>query len=195
MRKVIVTNIVSLDGYVAGPGGNPLALPMDETFDAYCAERLRTADTLLLGRATYEALKGFWPEVESQPDAPDVHREISSRNNAIQKIVVSDRISKAETTPWADTTRILRRAEAHEAIAAHKESGDKDILVFGAPTLWNDLLKVGLVDELHLIVGAVALGDGIPAFNGPLGCLQRLDVRPFEGSSNVLITFRASSSS
>lgn len=190
MRKVIVTNIVSLDGYVAGPGGNPLALPMDATFDAYCAERLRTADTLLLGRTTYEGLKGFWPAVESQPDAPDVHREISRRNNAIQKIVVSDGISEAETAPWTDTTRVLRRAEAHEAIAAHKAAGDEDILMFGARTLWNDLLRVGLVDELHLIVGPVVLGDGVPAFDGPVEGLRRLDVRPFEGSNNVLIRLR-----
>jgi len=61
MRKLIVTNIVSLDGYFEGPGGNVMALPMDHTFDAYCAERLRAADTLLLGQNTYQMFKGFWP--------------------------------------------------------------------------------------------------------------------------------------
>jgi hypothetical protein len=52
MRKLIVSNITSLDGYYEGPGKNVMALPMDEAFDAYNAERLRTADTLL-GRTTY----------------------------------------------------------------------------------------------------------------------------------------------
>jgi hypothetical protein len=46
MRKLIVCNIMSLDGYCAGPGGNVMVLPLDEAFDAYCAERLRAADTL-----------------------------------------------------------------------------------------------------------------------------------------------------
>jgi hypothetical protein len=50
MRKLIVCNMMSLDGYSAGPGGNVMVLPLDEAFDAYCAERLRAADTLLLGR-------------------------------------------------------------------------------------------------------------------------------------------------
>ena len=63
MRKLIVTTIISLDGYVAGPGGNPMALPMDATFDAYCAERLGSADTLLLGATTYTMFHGFWPAV------------------------------------------------------------------------------------------------------------------------------------
>lgn len=58
MRKLIVSNIMSLDGYYEGPGKNVMVLPMDETFDAYNAERLRAADTLLLGRNTYDGFKG-----------------------------------------------------------------------------------------------------------------------------------------
>jgi hypothetical protein len=54
MRKRIVSNILSLDGYDEGPGENVLVLLMDEAFDAYNAERLRVADTLLLGHITYE---------------------------------------------------------------------------------------------------------------------------------------------
>ena len=74
MRKLIVTNIVSLDGYVDGPGGNVMALPMDHAFDAYNAERLRAAGTLLLGRRTYDMFRGFWPAVDGgarRRTAPD----------------------------------------------------------------------------------------------------------------------------
>ena len=67
-RKLVVTNIISLDGYYDGPGGNVMVMPMDESFDAYIAERLAAADTLLLGRNSYEVFKGFWPQlVEDQP--------------------------------------------------------------------------------------------------------------------------------
>lgn len=64
MRKLIVSNIVSLDGYCAGPGGDVMALPMDDSFDTYNVERLQAADTLLLGRKTYELFKGFWPQMD-----------------------------------------------------------------------------------------------------------------------------------
>jgi dihydrofolate reductase len=69
MRKLIVTNISSIDGYYEGPGANVIALPMDHGFDAYNAERLGSADTLLLGRRTYELLKSFWPPVADDPEA------------------------------------------------------------------------------------------------------------------------------
>ena len=59
MRKLVVSNIMSLDGYVAGPGGNVMVLPMDGFFDEQNLERLRAADTLLLGATTYMGLKGL----------------------------------------------------------------------------------------------------------------------------------------
>jgi dihydrofolate reductase len=197
MRKLIVTNIVSLDGYYEGPGGNVMVLPMDPSFDAYNAERLRSADTLLLGRRTYEGFKGFWPDPlaaaermgipRERVDTP-VHREISERENRIEKLVVSDTLT--ETAPWQDTTRVVPRAEAHAAISALKQQEGGDILVFGSRTLWNDLLVAGLVDELHLIVGAIVLGDGTPAFAAPRE-LRLMGTRRFEGSNNLLVRYSA----
>lgn len=81
MRKLIVTNIVSLDGFFEGPGGDVMALPMDGAFDAYCAERLGSADTLLLGRNSFSAFSGFWPGVAEKPDATPAQREISRRDD------------------------------------------------------------------------------------------------------------------
>jgi dihydrofolate reductase len=190
MRKRIVTNIVSLDGYYEGPGGNVMVLPMDQSFDAYNAERLRAADTLLLGRNTYEGFKSFWPGMADAPDA--THREISRLDDAIEKVVVSDSLGADQTDPWRDTTRIVRRADAHAQIAELKRGPGRDILVFGSRTLWNDLLKAALVDELHLMVGAVVVGAGTPAFgNPPAPPLRLLDTRTTEGSDNVLVRYAA----
>jgi dihydrofolate reductase len=88
MRKLIVCNIVSLDGYYEGPGGDVMALPFDNGFDEYNAERLRAADTLLLGRRSFEGFAGYWPPVADDPDARPVEREISRLNTAIEKVVV-----------------------------------------------------------------------------------------------------------
>ena len=186
MRKLIVCNIVSLDGYYEGPGGDVMALPFDEGFDEYNAERLRAADTLLLGRKSYEGFKSYWPPIADDPDAPPVAREISRLNNAIDKVVVSDSLTPDQTSPWHNT-RIVSRADAHHQIAELKRGPGRDILVFGSHTLWNDLLAHGLVDELHLMIGAGVVGAGTPAFEGrPPVSLRLVDTRTWDRSGLVL---------
>lgn len=190
MRKLIVTNIVSLDGYYEGPGGNVMALPMDGAFDAYCAERLGTSDTLLLGRNSFKLLSGFWPPMADNPNATPEQREISRRDNAIEKVVISDSLTKDNSGAWRDTTTIVPRADARAAIAELKQRRGGDVLVFASRTLWNDLLTAGLVDELHLIVGGVVLGGGTPAFfPGTSAQLQLLDVRALDGSDNAVLRY------
>jgi dihydrofolate reductase len=189
MRKLIVTNIVSLDGKYEGPGENVMALPMDPHFDAYNAERLRAADTLLLGRKSYEGFKGYWPAVVDDQDASPANREVSRLNNAIDKLVVSDSLTMDQTDPWRDTTTIVRRAEAHAQIAELKRGDGGDILIFGSRTLWNDLLAAGLVDELHFTVGSVVLPGGTPAFAEAPSSLHLLGTRTWDDSSNVLVQY------
>jgi dihydrofolate reductase len=189
MRKLIVSNIMSLDGYYTGPGDNIMVLPMDQAFDAYCAERLRAADTLLLGRATYDGFRGFWPPVADDPKFTPTQREISRLDNAIDKVVISDSLTAEQTEPWHNT-RIISRADAHQQIAELKRQSGKDILVFGSHTLWNDLLAHDLVDELHLMIGSILLGAGRPVFDGqPAVSLRLIDTRTFSGSENVLVRY------
>jgi dihydrofolate reductase len=204
MRRLVVSNIMSLDGYFEGPGRNVMALPMDGFFDELNLERLRAADTLLLGATTYVGLKGFWPAVAenpevspavaNNPDVADVHRETGRRNNEIHKVVVSDSLTADDTAPWADTTTIVRRADAHRAVADLKDQPGKDILMFGSRTLWNDLLAAGLVDELHLMIRATVLGGGTPAFDArPVPPLQLVDTRRRDGSDNLLLQYTVGS--
>jgi len=199
MRKLIVSNIMSLDGYFEGPGGNIMALPMDGFFDEHNLERLRAADTLLLGATTYMGLKGYWPAVAANPevspavaanpDVADLHRETGQRNNDIDKVVVSDNLTPDDTEPWRHNTRIVGRAAAHRQVAELKQQDGGDILVFGSHVLWNDLLAHGL-DELHLMVGATVLGGGTLAFGaGPVPPLRLVNTRRRDGSDNLLLRY------
>jgi dihydrofolate reductase len=189
MRKLVVCNIISLDGYYEGPGGDVMAMPFDQGFDEYNAERLRAADTLLLGRKSYEGFKSYWPPVADNPDAPLVEREISRLNTAIDKVVVSDTLTPEQTEPWHNT-RIIRRADAHDEITKLKNGPGRDILVFGSHTLWNDLLTHGLVDELHLMIGPGVLSAGTRAFESrPPVQLKLVDSRTWDGSSLVLLRY------
>ncbi len=198
MRKLIVCNIMSLDGYYEGPDKNVMDLfeyrfktyPTDETFDAYNVERLRTADTLLLGRGMYDQSRGYWPALADDPNAPPVERETSRLLNAIDKVVVSNSLTFEETEPWQNSTRIVKHPGAYEQIASLKNQTGKDILIFGSRTLWNDLLGHGLVDELHLMISPVALGAGTPIFEGkPSVSLRLMDAQTWKGSGTVLTRY------
>jgi dihydrofolate reductase len=190
MRTLIVSNIISIDGYYEGPGGNVMALPMDASFNAYNAERLRAAGTLLLGANTFRGFSSYWPPVKDDPSADDDNREISRLNGAIDKVAISDSLAPGDGGAWAETSRIVPRAAAHDAIRELKQQDGGDILMFGSRTTWHDLFRAGLVDELHLMVGGAVLGGGTPAFpDGAPAKLELLGTRTSEGSDNVLVRY------
>ncbi len=190
MRKLIVCNIVSLDGYFTGVNNNAMVMPMGGVFDIYNAGRLREASTLLVGRVSFEMFRDFWPPVADDPAWDDQNREISRLNNAIQKVVVSDTLTPDQTGAWASTTRIIKRKDAYQQITELKQQSGKDIIMFGSHILWNDLLAHGLVDELLLMIGHVVLGEGVRAFEGkPNFALRLIDAVKWENANNVVLQY------
>lgn len=193
MAKLIVSNLVSLDGYCAGPGGNLGVLPMDAAFNAYNAERLRSAGTLLLGRTTFSMFSAYWPTVADDAGTSPVLRETARLNGAMNKVVVSDTIRLDAAAPWGDA-EVVARQQAHARIAQIKASTPRDVLVFGSHVLWNDLLAHGLIDEMHLLIGPVVLGGGVRAFEQGLAAPLRLTIeRRLPGSDTVLLKYSCGS--
>jgi dihydrofolate reductase len=191
MRKIIVYNIISLDGYHTGLGNDvSVMFPMmgGRAFNGYNAELLRTADVFLVGRVSFELFHGYWPKVAENPTSDewtDEQREIVQAGKSVNTIVVSDTL----TGNWPDI-RIIRRADAHQQIAELKRQTGKDILMTGSRTLWNDLLAHDLIDEIHLMIGNVVLGEGVPVFVGkPDVTLRLIDIRRWEDSDNVLLRY------
>jgi dihydrofolate reductase len=191
MSKIVVVNMLSLDGYTEGPAGDVMAMPMDLAFDSHNAERLRAADSILFGATTYRGMVGFWPGEVGREDRPDGHRYIAQRYaDGIPVTVVSDTIEEADTGAWRDQTTIVRRADAHSHIARMREQDGGDAVIYGSRTLWGDLLAHGLVDELHLLVGPKVVAGDAHAFAGvPQTDLRLLDVRRFDDSDSVLLSY------
>ena len=193
MRQLVVTVITSLDGFVAGPRGDVMVMPFDEGFDVYNAERLRAADTLLLGRDTWAGFRSFWPAIADDP-APrrDEEREISRLNTAMEKVVVSDSLTIEGGSTWDDTSRVVARDAAADTVRELTAGEGGDVLVFGSLRTWNPLLVAGLVDELHVMVGPVLLGAGMPLLASDVRVpLRLLEARRLPDSSLVLHRYDA----
>ena len=159
MRKLIVQQLVTAAGFVAGPDGG---LDFFDAVSDYAEVDednlavLGNVDRILLGRRTYEMFVAFWPGAESEAVADAV--------NTIPKLVFSRTLSSAPWGDW-DPARVERRGPA-DIVAALKREPGADIIVWGSISLCHELAGADLVDEYQFRVCPVTIGHGIHLF-GP----------------------------
>jgi dihydrofolate reductase len=155
--KLIMWNLVTLDGYFEGPTAWDIDWHgpfVDEEFDRFAIAQLKAAGTLVFGRKTYEGMANYWPTASG---------EVADLMNGMRKAVFSKTLAGSSST-W-NNTRIYG-GDLAVTIAELKEDA-KDLLVFGSAALSSPLLKRGLFDELRIGIAPILLGKGRPLF-GPL---------------------------
>jgi dihydrofolate reductase len=186
MRKLIYSMSVSLDGFIAGPGGDfDWSVPDDELF-RFHTERVRGLGGHLLGRRLYETMV-YWETAEEQPSLSEDEREFARIWKELPKVAFSRTL---ETV--VGNTRLVRDGTAEE-VARLKEEPGKDLAVGGAG-LAAGLMELGLIDEFQPFVYPVVLGGGTPFFPAldEKADLELVETRTF-GERVVYLRYRRGS--
>lgn len=149
MTKLIMWNVLTLDGYFEGM--KPWDLAFHQTvwgdeLEAFTVEQLTTADTIVYGANTYHGMAEYWQNAKDDPKAKQL--------TTMPKIVCSTTIK----TPEWENTVIVR--DAVTELAQMKDQGDGNMFVFGSGKLSESLMCAGLFDEYRLCIAPVFIGTG-----------------------------------
>ena len=174
MRKVIVSEFLSLDGVIQEP---MWTFPYwNDEIAKFKFDELFAIDALLLGRVTYEGFAAAWPGRTDEQGYAD-------RMNGLPKHVVSTTLEKAE---WNNSHLI--KANVAEAVSKLKQQPGQDILIFGSGKLIETLIEHNLVDQYHLLVYPIVLGSGQRLFeDGTNTKLKLSDTKTFSSGVVALI--------
>ena len=175
MRKIVITQFITLDGCIESPQSWSFPYFTDE-ITKFKYDELYASDAQLLGRVTYEAFAEHWP---GQTD------EYANRLNSLPKYVVSNTLKK---TDWNNS--ILINDNIEEEILKLKQQEGHDILVHGSATLVKSLLKTHLIDQFNLLVFPVVLGKGIRLFENEENFKLKLTETKTYSSGVVLLIYQ-----
>ncbi len=189
MRKLILEEWMSLDGYVTDKNGQlnfftDLTPEENKYSDADQLKFLETIDTILLGRITYELFVDFWPTATTDKEA------IADKLNGINKIVFSHSITKAPWGQWKEAEIIS--GEATDAIKKLKRLPGKDMVIWGSISVAQSLMAENLIDEYHIQLCPIVTGGGRSLFPGQMNVdrLNLLELRQYN-TGTVFLNYEA----
>jgi len=185
MRRLVVFNMVSLDGYFVDAHGDMTwahADPADTEWNAFVSGNAQGGGVLLFGRKTYEMMASFWPT----PAASQANPVVAKRMNALPKVVFSRTLDKAT---WRNTT--LVRDDPALAVRRMKGEPGDDMVILGSGSIVSRLTGQSLIDEYQIVVIPVILGRGRTMFDGveKQTRVKLIDTRRF-GNGNVLLRYQ-----
>ncbi len=184
MRKIVVLNRMSLDGYFAGANGEMDWFIHDFAVDAAAHEMMKP-DTLLMGRVTYGLFKAYWPQVKNDPNASKEALATANELDQMHKIVFSRTMDSVD---WVNTK--LVNSDVVGTVRALKQGAGPDITIFGSGSIVQPLANSGLIDEYLITLTPVVLGDGKALFKDMKHLdLELVEARNFN-SGNVLLHYK-----
>jgi|SRR5918998_2248640 dihydrofolate reductase len=189
MRRVIVSEFVSLDGVIEDPGGAgesdrggwSFQVDRGAEGDKFKFDELAAADALLLGRVTYKGFAAAWPQMEEQTG------DYGARMNGYPKHVASRTLQ--EPLEWKNSTLI--EGDVAEEVGRLKQQDGKDILVFGSGQLARTLMEHDLIDEYRLMLFPVVVGKGKRLFGdvGETRTMRLVDTKPVGPDGVLILTY------
>jgi dihydrofolate reductase len=159
MRKLIMWNVITLDGYFEGTQNWDLSfhnLIWGQELEKLSIEQLNSAGCLVFGRVTYEGMAAYWSKAEGET----AEQEVAKLMNSLPKLVFSKTLKFAD---WNNTTIVSENAS--DEIQKLKKEGGKDIYVFGSANLSETFIKDNLFDEYRIAIAPVILGNGRSLFS------------------------------
>lgn len=190
MRKIIMFNRVSADGYFADAAGGLSWTVPDDELDQSAAAGIDETDAMLFGRKTYDLFESYWPHATSEdPHAAGRH------NDSIRRM--AEWINRSAKYVFSETRRSLPWQNSHllgkftpEQVLSLKQQPGKSIMLFGSGTIVSLLSRHRLIDEYRLVVSPLLLGVGQSLLRGvPLDLPLRLvDVKRY-GSGNITLSY------
>lgn len=179
MRRLIVFNTVSLDGYFTDDNGDmSWAHKQDPEWLSFTSDNAQGGGLLLMGRVTYDLMAGFWPT----PQAREAFPVVAERMNALPKVV----FSRTMGDPSWMNTRLVKGDIAAEVRKLKGEPGP-DMVILGSGSIVSQLTRAGLIDEYQVALSPVVLGGGRTMFEGvDKTTLTLKKTRPFANGTLVL---------
>ena len=179
MRRLLVSNNLSLDGFMAGPDGDLSwfvygGFQTGTEWGDYARGLIQKVGAIILGRRTYEGFVGYWPT------ADDNDPVITERINNLPKYVFSRSLSEVNWGKWG--TAHLVKEDLVEWVRRMKQEDGKDLVIYGSGEIVSQLTEHKLIDEYQFAVHPVILGNGIPEFRNisDLRWLKLISVKPFK---------------
>ncbi len=151
MSKIFVSNWITLDGIFSGPDGDTDWFTSDDELMHYNLARLNQADTILMGRITYDLMAGYWPKTQAQRDFEEAYQFM----NESQKHIFSTTVNRSD---WNHC--VFHSDINPEVMSDIKASTDKDIVILGSGKLSAQLHHLQLIDEYHILLDPQIKGDG-----------------------------------
>jgi dihydrofolate reductase len=182
MRKIVLMMGVSLDGFIEGPNQDISWHMVDEELHQYFNDRVRTMGGSLEGRVTWELMAGYWPTAATDPESSPTEVDFARIWCDMPKFVYS------KTLEHADWNTTIVRGVVPDEVRALKSQPGGDMTVGGAD-LAAEFLRHGLIDEFHICVHPIVIGQGKPLFSSDVQIrLRPIETRTF-GNGVVLLRY------